>query len=102
MNASTWDVVVYGTHYQSTSNHFGYSGTANSIIGEELVGTSGASSPRVDFTNNAWLGTTSSNWQYQQVNVNVAVYNPPYGKWEIYPSNSSAGGDLCVATTSAC
>lgn len=103
VNATNWDVVVFGSHYQSTSNHFGYSGKASIQIGQELAGTSGASSPRVDFTNNAWLGTTSSSWQYQHADGTTPPPDkPPYGNWETPPHSSSTGGDFCAARLSVC
>lgn len=103
-NHNNWDVYINGYHYTALNNHFGYGGTTAVIeIGEELYGTSGAASPRIDWEYNAWLGINGSNYQYQHANGNVPPpNNPPYGKWETPPSSSSIGGDFCAATTNVC
>jgi hypothetical protein len=97
-------VYINGYHYTALNNHFGYGGTKAVIeIGEELYGTSGAASPRIDWQYNAWLGVNGSSYQYQHVNGTVPPpNNPPYGQWETPPSSSSIGGDFCAATTNVC
>lgn len=63
-------------------------------IGQELAGTSGASAPTANFTDNEWVGTNGVA-NYQTLNADTPSPNAPVSdSWVTLPSHSSTGGDF--------
>jgi len=68
-------------------------------VGEELYGTSGASSPTTDFYANEWYGTAHNEIHYQtNSGTGKQSSNPPYADWLNPPDPTNYGGVWYVHT----
>jgi hypothetical protein len=110
-DSSDWGVYVNGAVTSISGTSTGQTmSPALILIGQELVGTSGANAPTAHFTYNYWQSTRDNSWHLQTVNGTLdpcldnicTPINPPWAGWVTNqaPPNGN-GGNFYTCTLPA-